>query len=65
LKKFLTKLRVYRNSKVGIWSSASVGYHVNHIRGGTRELVSLLGHMALEAVTLREQRVLMELNTFH
>jgi hypothetical protein len=65
LKKFLTKLRVKRNSKVGVWNPASVGYHINHKRGETGEPVSLLGHMALEAVTLREQRVLMELNPFH
>ena len=65
MKKFLAKLRVYRNSKVGIWNPASVGYYINHIRGGTGELVSLPELKALEAATLREQRVLMELNNFH
>jgi hypothetical protein len=65
LKKFLTKLRVKRNSKVGVWNPASVGYHINYTRGETRELVSLLELTALEVVTLREQQVLMGLNTFH
>ena len=65
MKKFLTKLRVKRNSKVGIWNPASAGYHVNYIRGETRKLVSLLELKALEVVTLREQQVLMGLNTFH
>jgi hypothetical protein len=65
LKKFLTKLRVYRNSKVGVWNQTSVGYQINHIRGGTRELVPLPERKALEAVTLREQQVLVKLNTFH